>query len=77
MEKTQFEQLMRKLDIAIKLLAAYAVQGKGLTEQVLALSSAGLETGDIAQILGKDQHLVSQSLYQAKKSRAGKEGEKK
>jgi transposase-like protein len=72
MDKKQFDELMRRLDIAIKLLASNSVQGKGLTEQVLTLYSAGLETGDIAQILGKDQHLVSQTLYQAKKAREKK-----
>lgn len=77
MNDTQIGELMRKLDIIIKLLTANMLQGKDLTQQATALSSIGLETKDIAQILGKDSHLVSSTLYQAKKSKGSNKEEKK
>lgn len=74
MEKEQFGELMKKVDIVTKLLASSMVQGKNLTEQATILSSSGLERKDIAEILRKDPDLISQTLYQAKQSRRGKKG---
>jgi len=59
-------ELDRKIDIAIKLLAANLLQGKNMTQQALFLSSLGIGRGDIAWILGKDPDLISRSLYQVK-----------
>jgi hypothetical protein len=65
----QHAELMKKLDLVIRLLASSMVQGKSLTEQATLLSSMGLETKDIAGILRKDPKLISQTLYQAKQSK--------
>jgi hypothetical protein len=77
MNDTQVGELMRKLDIIIKLLTTTMLQGKDLTQQATMLSSIGLETGDIAEILGKDSHLISSTLYQAKQSKGTRKKGKK
>lgn len=69
MNDAQVGELMRKLDIIIKLLTANMLQGKDLTQQAMFLSSIGVEIKDIAVILGKDSHLISSTLYQAKQSK--------
>jgi uncharacterized protein YciW len=75
MSEKQFSELMHRLDIMTRLLAWNILQGKeSLTEQAVTLSSLGLEAKDIVTILGKDQHFISQTLYQAKKSKGGKKG---
>ena len=43
-----------------------------MTEQATILSSIGLERKNIAEILGKDPDLISQTLYQAKQSKRKK-----
>ena len=70
-------ELNRKIDIAIKLLAANLLQGKNLTQQALFLSSLGVGRGDIAWILGKDPGLISQSLYQVKSRKSKKKESQK
>ncbi len=74
----QFSELMDRLGIISRLLAWNILQGKeSLTEQAITLASVGLERKDIAGILGKDPDLISQTLYQAKRSKGGrKEGTK-
>ena len=69
MDDKQFAELIHELKILAKLLASNIVQDKNLTEQALALSSLGLETGDIAGLLGKESDLISKTLYQAKKAK--------
>jgi hypothetical protein len=51
------------------------MEGKNLTQKALTLSSLGVETGDIAEILGKDSSIISQTLYQAKKTKGSKRKE--
>lgn len=77
MNDKQITEFMNKLDVITKLLASNILEGKNLTQQALALSSIGLERKDIAWILGKDPDLISQTLYQAKKSKGGKKEDKK
>lgn len=77
MNDKQFAELSKKMDTVIKLLASNLVQGKNLTQQAVLLSAMGLERKDIALILDKDPALISQSLYQAKKSKGSKKEEKK
>jgi hypothetical protein len=71
MNDEQITTLMNRLEILARLLAANLLDGKNLTQQAMLLSSFGLETKDIAWILGKDSKLISQTLYQAKKSKGG------
>jgi hypothetical protein len=72
MDMSDNPDLNRKIDIAIKLLAANLLQGKNMTQQALLLSSLGIGRGDIAWILGKDPDLVSRSIYQVKSRKAKK-----
>ena len=69
MDDEQYADLIKKLDIVIRLLASSLIHGKSLTEQATQLSSLGLETKDIASMLRKDPGLISQTLYQARHSR--------
>jgi hypothetical protein len=71
----QTAELVHELKIIAKLPASNIMEGKSLTEKALTLSSLGLETGDIAEILGKDSGLISQTLYQAKKTKGNKSKE--
>lgn len=69
----QFSELMDRLGIITRLLAWSILQGKeSLTEQAVTLASIGLERKDIVWILEKDPALISQTLYQAKKSKGGR-----
>jgi hypothetical protein len=75
MEDTQFAKLRHELRIIAKLLTWNLLQGKNLTEKALTLSSLGLETREIADLLQKDSDLISQTLYQAKKTKRSKRKE--
>ncbi len=75
MDDKQFAQLMHELTIIAKLLASNIVQGRNLTQQALTLSSLGLETKDIAELLGRKSDLISQTLYQAKKTKGSRRKE--
>ena len=68
MNDIQFAQLKHLLNIITKLLALDKLDGKSLTERAVTLSSLGLETSDIADLLGKSPDLISQTLYQARKA---------
>lgn len=54
----QFEKLREQNDMIIKLLAAIAIEGKNLNEQVRLLSDVGLTPSEIANILGKKSNLI-------------------
>ena len=66
------QKLFQKLDRMTKLLAAIAVQGKNLKEQVKLLSDAGLQPSEIAEITGKNANLI-----RVTKSSLKPKGEKK
>jgi len=54
----QFERLANQNEIMIKLLAAIAIEGKNLNQQVRLLSDVGLTPAQIADILGKSSNLI-------------------
>jgi len=54
----QFEILKKQNGVMIKLLAAIAIEGKNLNEQVLLLSNVGLAPTQIADILSKSSNLI-------------------
>jgi DNA-directed RNA polymerase specialized sigma24 family protein len=68
LDEDRWNALNRKLDLMSRLLALNLLQGKNLTQQIMTLSSIGLEPKEIAQLLGKDPHVVSQTLYRTKKA---------
>ena len=59
MSESQFEKLEKQNEIIIRLLAAIAISGKNLNEQVLLLTNVGLTPIEIANILGKSPNLIS------------------
>ena len=75
MDERQFEQLLGKIDVAIKLLAMSVVEGKPLKQQVLMLSSFGLQPKQIASILGKTPNHIRVILHGIRKEMAKLESE--
>jgi hypothetical protein len=67
MDEKQFKQLMNKLDILIKLLVSYVVEGKELKYQVSILSSFGFQPKQIADILGKTPNHIRVILHGLRK----------
>jgi hypothetical protein len=48
----QYNGLVRKLDTLIKVTAAGAFHGEKITKGIVALSSSGLTSKEVAEILG-------------------------
>ena len=62
-------EIVSKLDVIIKLLAANSVKGKEAKEQILFLHNLGISNKDIAEILGKTQNTVNATLSQSRKKK--------
>lgn len=78
MSKEQFEKIMSRLDILIKIAAIDAFQDKSITDVVRILSDLGFQNKDIAMILGTKASYVATVKYTLKKQRAKeKKAEKK
>lgn len=75
MSNNQFDKLVEKLDILIKLEALNAVRGKTTTESVLILSEIGFGTSEIAKILGTTPNYVSKVKSENKKVKTAKPAE--
>jgi hypothetical protein len=69
MSKSQFEKLMEKLDLLVKLAALSAVQGKTIADSVLALADVGLGNTEIAKILGTTPNYVNKIKYESKRAK--------
>ncbi len=54
----KLDSLIEKVDILIKVTAASVFQGKQLTESVSTLLNIGLETREIAKILGTKPNII-------------------
>jgi len=65
----QFEKLVNQNEVMIKLLAAIAIEGKNLNEQVRLLSDVGLTPSQIADILGKSPNLIRVTKSSLKKKK--------
>ena len=65
------ERLERKLDLVLKMLAIDRLYGKTLTEQVDILTQFGINSSDIATILGTKADVVG-ALQRRLKKRRGK-----
>jgi len=63
------KELLKKIDILIRVSAISAIQGKNLKEQVRSLSLAGLGPSEIAEILSKRPNHISVILNDLKKER--------
>ena len=73
MDELQFKLLSDKMDTIIKLLAMNAVEGKGLKDQVLMLSSFGFQPKQIAETLGKTPNHIRVLLHELRKESAHQE----
>jgi len=63
------EEILKKLDILIRVSAISAIKGKSLKEQVRILSLAGLKPKDIATLLRKSPNHISVILNDLKKEK--------
>ena len=77
MSKEQFELLISKLDILIKMAAASAFQGKSTAQIALILSALGFPNKEIATILGTTAAYVGKVKYEAKKEKENEERERR
>lgn len=70
-EKNNFQSIDRKLSIVISLLLKIANKGEEATlkEQISELSGFGLNSSEIADILGKKVGYVSKELSELKKNK--------
>jgi len=73
MSKEQFEQLMNKLDTLIKVTAAGAFHGEKITKGIVSLSSSGLTSKEVAEILGTTDGYVRK--IKSKTTKLGKKQE--
>jgi len=69
MSDKQFNNLMQKLDILIKLTAFNSLKDKNKTEQIIILADLGFERQDIANIVGTTPLTVSVTLSQMKQKK--------
>lgn len=76
MEKDQFEQLNKKLDLMLKMLALDKLHGLKQIDQVDILTEFGMRPSEIATILGRKTENITAQLAQLKK-RPKKQGKKK
>jgi hypothetical protein len=63
----QYNELMRKLDTLIKVTAAGAFHGEEITKGIVSLSSSGLTSKEVAEILGTTDGYVRNIKSQTKK----------
>jgi hypothetical protein len=70
MNNVQFEKLDRKMDLVLKMLAIDKLYGKKQIEQVAILTELGMETGEIASIIGiKSSSVSAQQIQWRKRSK--------
>jgi len=67
-DAASLDELSRQLTVLIRLTAISVTDGKKQTDQILALSRAGLAPRDIADILGTSPNTVSVELSRLRKA---------
>jgi len=67
------EDVIKRLDVLIKLSAANVIKDKTLKEQVRILSSVGLSPKEISAITGKSSNHISVTLFSLKKNKKSQE----
>lgn len=69
------KEIISKLNLLVRLLAASIIEGKSATEQIKLLDQAGLQPKDIADIIGKTSNYVRVTLSSLRKAhKRGKKG---
>jgi len=66
--KRQFEEILRKLDLLVKLSALNLVKDRKVREQIKFLYGLGLQPKEIAWILGKTSTHVRVELHKLRKA---------
>jgi DNA-directed RNA polymerase specialized sigma24 family protein len=78
MEKTQFTELLKRLDTIAKLLAMSLVKdAKTEDDKVSLLHDSGFKNVEIANILNKTSNSVDQSMHRIRKKRNSSQLEEK
>lgn len=72
MDKPEFQTLLEKLDIIIRLLVFSLIEGKRQKEQLLLLSKAGFQPKRIAEMLGTTPNTVRVALSNLRKGKTRK-----
>lgn len=67
MEEEQFDEIAKRLDKVIKLLALQSLEGKNGSEAIKALSKVGFKPSEIATLIGTTPNTVSVALNTIKK----------
>lgn len=67
MNEIPWEQILKKLDTIIKLLAANSFKDKDLNEKVLLMSKLDLQPKEIAELLGKTPNSIRVMLSRMRK----------
>lgn len=76
MNDDQFEKLLEKMDILIKLTAMNTYGDRNLKEKVQMLSGLGLKPIEIAHVLGKSKNYVYVTLSNLRKEDTDSSSEK-
>ena len=69
MNEVPWEQILKKLDTIIKLLAANSFKDKDLNEKVLLMSKLDLQPKEIAELLGKTPNSIRVMLSRMRKKK--------
>lgn len=69
MNEVPWEQILKKIDTIIKLLAANSFKDKDLNEKVLLMSKLDLQPKEIAELLGKTPNSIRVMLSRMRKKK--------
>ena len=67
----QLDQINKKMDIIIKLLASRSIEGKNFDEKLLILTNLGFDNGSIGEMIGAKSSTIRtrKSQLKAKKGK--------
>lgn len=68
MDKNQFDEFNKKLDLILRMLAVDKLQGKKQVEQVKILSDFGFRPSEIATVLGRELSTITGQLSRLKRA---------
>jgi len=68
----QLDEINKKMDIIIKLLATKSVEGKNFDEKLLALTNLGFDNATIGEMMGAKSSTIRTRKSQLKSKKAKK-----
>lgn len=77
MEEKQLQQILKKMDGLIKIVALSSMKDMTSTAKIALLSQAGFAPKDIADILNTSQNVVNVRLSEMRKGRVGEAPKKR